>query len=113
MLATIHLTTQRSIAHLALQFLGRAVNPLCLELQGKGVYVPPRVANDLPAYGKPILPSSTGYRTTFKLGVQTFYNGSCQEETTGIPIRDPPASPAVNSLKAASKVIVRGPQSPF
>jgi N-acyl-D-aspartate/D-glutamate deacylase len=62
----------------------------------------PWVANDLPAGGKRLLQSSTGYRATFKSGVQTFDNGSYLGKTPGILIRGPQASPAADSLKAAS-----------
>jgi N-acyl-D-aspartate/D-glutamate deacylase len=62
----------------------------------------PWVANDLPAGGKRLLQSSTGYRATFKSGVQTFDNGRYLGETPGILIRGPQASPTADSLKAAS-----------
>jgi len=62
----------------------------------------PWVANDLPAGGKRLLQSSTGYRATFKSGVQTFDNGRYLGETPGTLIRGPQASPTADSLKAAS-----------
>ena len=62
----------------------------------------PWVANDLPAGGKRLLQSSTGYRATFKSGVQTFENGRYLEATPGTLIRGPQASPVADSLKAAS-----------
>ena len=62
----------------------------------------PWVANDLPAGGKRLLQSSTGYRATFKSGVQTIDNGSYLGETPGILIRGSKSSPASDSLKAAS-----------
>ena len=62
----------------------------------------PWVANDLPAGGTRILPLSTGYRATFKSGVQTFDNGIYLEKTPGILIRGPQASPAADSLKVVS-----------
>ena len=42
MLVPIHLTTHRSIAHPALQFLRKLVYPLCFELECKGVGIESR-----------------------------------------------------------------------
>ena len=66
----------------------------------------PWVANDLPAGGKRLLQSATGYKATFKSGVMTFDNGQHSGATPGGLIRGPQASPAESerdsALKAAS-----------
>jgi len=66
----------------------------------------PWVANDLPAGGKRLLQSATGYKATFKSGVLTFDNGQHSGATPGGLIRGPQASPAESesnsALKAAS-----------
>ena len=66
----------------------------------------PWVANDLPAGGKRLLQSATGYKATFKSGVMTFDNGKHSGATPGGLIRGPQASPAESernsALKAAS-----------
>ena len=66
----------------------------------------PWVANDLPAGGKRLLQSATGYKATFKSGVMTFDNGQYSGATPGGLIRGPQASPAESerdsALKAAS-----------
>jgi len=53
----------------------------------------PWVANDLPAGGKRLLQSSSGYRATFKSGVQTFDNGHYLGATPGVLIRGPQSAP--------------------
>ncbi|MDG1507351.1 MAG: amidohydrolase family protein, partial [Luminiphilus sp.] len=53
----------------------------------------PWVANDLPAGGKRLLQSSSGYRATFKSGVQTFDNGRYLGATPGVLIRGPQSAP--------------------
>ena len=66
----------------------------------------PWVANDLPAGGKRLLQSATGYKATFKSGVMTFDNGQHSGATPGGLIRGPQARPAESerdsALKAAS-----------
>jgi N-acyl-D-aspartate/D-glutamate deacylase len=66
----------------------------------------PWVANDLPAGGKRLLQSATGYKATFKSGVLTFDNGQHSGATPGGLIRGPQANPAESesnsALKAAS-----------
>ena len=66
----------------------------------------PWVANDLPAGGKRLLQSATGYKATFKSGVMTFDNGKHSGATPGGLIRGPQGSPAESerdsALKAAS-----------
>ncbi|EHQ57151.1 N-acyl-D-aspartate/D-glutamate deacylase [gamma proteobacterium HIMB55] len=66
----------------------------------------PWVATDLPAGGKRLLQSATGYKATFKSGVMTFDNGQHSGATPGGLIRGPQASPADSerdsALKAAS-----------
>lgn len=66
----------------------------------------PWVANDLPAGGKRLLQSATGYKATFKSGHLTFENGHFSGATPGELIRGPQASPEQRdtneSLKAAS-----------
>ena len=66
----------------------------------------PWVANDLPAGGKRLLQSATGYKATFKSGVMTFDNGQHSGATPGGLIRGPQASPVESdrdsALKAAS-----------
>ena len=66
----------------------------------------PWVANDLPAGGKRLLQSATGYKATFKSGVMTFDNGKHSGATPGGLIRGPQVSPAEREsdagLKAAS-----------
>ena len=66
----------------------------------------PWVANDLPAGGKRLLQSATGYKATFKSGVMTFDNGQHSGATPGGLIRGPQASPSESerdsALKAAS-----------
>ncbi len=66
----------------------------------------PWVANDLPAGGKRLLQSATGYKATFKSGVLTFDNGQHSGATPGGLIRGPQASPVEREsdsvLKAAS-----------
>ncbi|MEL0152427.1 MAG: amidohydrolase family protein, partial [Halieaceae bacterium] len=66
----------------------------------------PWVANDLPAGGKRLLQSATGYKATFKSGVMTFDHGQHSGATPGGLIRGPQASPAErdsdSALKAAS-----------
>ena len=66
----------------------------------------PWVANDLPAGGKRLLQSATGYKATFKSGHLTFENGQYSGATPGGLIRGPQSSPDQSSdnptLKAAS-----------
>ena len=66
----------------------------------------PWVANDLPAGGKRLLQSSTGYKATFKSGILTFTNGQHSGATPGGLIRGPQAIPAQSEsnsvLRAAS-----------
>lgn len=66
----------------------------------------PWVANDLPAGGKRLLQSATGYKATFKSGVMTLDNGQHSGATPGGLIRGPQVSPAEREsdagLKAAS-----------
>ena len=57
--------------------------------------------NNLPAEGKRLLQSSTGYRVTFKSGVQTCVNGSYLGQILGSLIRGPQASLVTDSLQAA------------
>ncbi|REJ64641.1 MAG: D-aminoacylase, partial [Proteobacteria bacterium] len=60
----------------------------------------------LPAGGKRLLQSATGYKATFKSGVMTFDNGKHSGATPGGLIRGPQVSPAEREsnagLKAAS-----------
>ena len=61
----------------------------------------PWIANDLPAGGKRLLQSSTGYKATFKSGIQTFDNGRYLAKTPGVLIRGPQAAPAAERLAEA------------
>ena len=63
----------------------------------------PWVANDLPAGGKRLLQSASGYKATFKSGHLTFENGQFSGATPGELIRGPQASPEQSeTLKAVS-----------
>ncbi|CAI8386682.1 MAG: D-aminoacylase [Halieaceae bacterium] len=62
----------------------------------------PWVARDLPAGGKRLLQSATGYRATFKSGVQTFDDGRFLGTTPGGLIRGPQDAPESAALKVAS-----------
>ena len=62
----------------------------------------PWVARDLPAGGKRLLQSATGYRATFKSGVQTFDGGRFLGTTPGGLIRGPQDAPESAALKVAS-----------
>jgi N-acyl-D-aspartate/D-glutamate deacylase len=62
----------------------------------------PWVARDLPAGGKRLLQSATGYRATFKSGVQTFNGGRFLGTTPGGLIRGPQDAPKSAALKVAS-----------
>jgi N-acyl-D-aspartate/D-glutamate deacylase len=62
----------------------------------------PWVARDLPAGGKRLLQSATGYRATFKSGVQTFDGGRFLGTTPGGLIRGPQDAPKSAALKVAS-----------
>ena len=64
----------------------------------------PWVANDLPAGGKRLLQSATGYKATFKSGVLTFDNGQYSGATPGGLIRGPQARPAEDMGNSALKV---------
>lgn len=63
----------------------------------------PWVANDLPAGGKRLLQSASGYKATFKSGHLTFENGQFSGATPGELIRGPQSSPEQSeTLKAVS-----------
>ena len=63
----------------------------------------PWVANDLPAGGKRLLQSASGYKATFKSGHLTFEHGQFSGATPGELIRGPQASPEQSeTLKAVS-----------
>ena len=55
---------------------------------------PPTIVRDLPAGGRRLMQTATGYRHTFKAGVETFADGEHTGQLPGALVRGPQPAPA-------------------
>ena len=101
--AVVHQITQRPAAHVG--WLDRGVlapgyraDLNVIDLDGLGCR-PPEIATDLPAGGRRLLQSATGYRWTVKSGMVTFQDGAPTGERPGGLVRG--ARPAPGGEQAA------------
>ena len=95
--AMVHHLTQRTAAHVGwhdrgVLAVGRVADVNVIDLDALSA-APPRIVKDLPAGGRRLNQSSTGYRATIKSGVVTFEDGVPTGAHPGRLVRGPqPAS---------------------
>jgi N-acyl-D-aspartate/D-glutamate deacylase len=86
--AMVHHLTQRTAAHVGWRDRGVLAAGMLADLNvidlGALAAHPPRIVHDLPAGGRRLVQDATGYRHTFKRGVETFVDG---EHTGALPGR--------------------------
>ena len=97
----VHHFTQRTAEHVGwfdrgVVAPGKLADLNIIDMESLAAH-PPRIVRDLPAGGRRLMQTASGYRHTFKSGVETFADGEHTGALPGALVRGPQESPSIRS----------------